>query len=345
MGIFDLFGKREPSMMTLDAATLQKWPDRLLRRQGLDKVMRNYARNIERARGKVENAKEQLSDPRHREDVPERAHSVYDEHLPVVRNAIEDLLLHTVIGDNPFQADNQQEGFQEALVSYHEVTSKSVAALKEFLTPELQLLSDEMKGLEDTMVNLLPELEKRNYSSLKELKLLIVSYDETREKDRKLQQLRELLLKEVDALETKRIKHKERIAYFMDRARDNKYKELIAEEEELLEQVDEIKVRGLSPEEQEKELEPLKQRLAWIRKQMIHDITAMNINEQRTFLEATKDDIRLRKRKLERVDELLHNLSFDTYKQKFLTLLAPFNVRIEDVNTVLDTEDDDVAPQ
>ncbi len=71
----------------------------------------------------------------------------------------------------------------------------------------------------------------------------------------------------------------------------------------------------------------------------------MNINEQRTFLEAVKDDIRLARRKQERVGELLGELSYDRFRERFRQALGPFNVRIEEADSIVETEEDDVAPQ
>jgi hypothetical protein len=120
---------------------------------------------------------------------------------------------------------------------------------------------------------------------------------------------------------------------------------LIAEEEQLLDKVDEVKTKFLPPEQEEAELKLPLQRIAFLRKQMITDITSMNINEQRSFVEAVKDDLRLRKKKLERVDEVLATMSFTAYRSKFAALVEPFKVRIEDAHTIVEADDDDVAPQ
>lgn len=342
MGLFDLFGTKATTL-TLDVATMERWPDRLIRRQGLDKALREHHERVLAAREKVEHAKEALSDPAHRTELPESIQPLYDTHLPTLRNAIEDLLLTTVLSNNLFNVEEEIASFQEALTTYQEVTSKSTHALKEYLGEPLHQLQKALQELEDAMVSILPQLEQKEYGAIKSLREKITEYKESREREAKLQKLKELLLKELDILEAKKRKEKERIKFFMERARNNKFKELIAEEEELLKEMDAIKVKGLPDEE--KALAPIKERLAWLRKQMINDITAMNINEQRTFLEATKDEIRLRRRKLERIDELLTDLSFETYKEKFFALLEPFNVRIEDMKTVFDVEDEDVAPQ
>ena len=65
----------------------------------------------------------------------------------------------------------------------------------------------------------------------------------------------------------------------------------------------------------------------------------------RSFLGATKDEILLRQRKLERVEELLDSLDFEAFRKRFLQHTEPFGARIEDASTIIDEENDDVAPR
>lgn len=346
MGLFDLFGSRKESPLTLDAASLEKWPERLLRRKEIPQRMATHIRDVERQRRRLQEAAERLIDPLVRDRrVPERARPVFDEHAPIVAAAARGLAGKGQLINDVFLVEAQQQDFQEAIAEYREATGKSVPALREFLNEELFRLEEGVQGLEDAMLAITPSLDQSGFSAIRQVKLLIEEYKGSRKRERQLLTLRERLMAELDGWEAKRRRHKEKINYYTERSRDSKFKELIAEEEELLDRVDAIKVRCLPSEEEERELRPLNQRLAFLRKQMINDITAMNINEQRTFLEATKDEIRLAKRKLERVDDLLAELSFDAYRNRFLQLLEPFNVRIEDIDTIIDPEEADVAPQ
>ncbi len=346
MALFDLFGKREPSALTLDAATLNKWPDRLLRRQKLHDALDIYVNALDKHRDRVEKSVKRVSDPGLADQrVPERAREVYDEHLPTIRAAAYNLLDRTIVVGDLFLIEAQQEEFQQALADFKEGTQKSTAALKEFFDEELAELNESVRILEDGMLSIYPKLEEGKFSNIKAVKRLIDEFKETREKEQKLKLLHKQTLDELDAYEARRLKHKDKIQYFTERARDGKFKELIAEEGELLDQADEIKIKGLPAEEEAKLLEPIKQRLSWLRKQMINDITAMNINEQRTFLESAKDEIWLRKKKLERIEEMLGELSFETYKAKLIPHIEPFNARIEDADMILEREEDDVAPQ
>jgi hypothetical protein len=330
----------------LDVATLEKWPEQLLRHARVNEAMDTFLKDVERKSGKVHETKARLTDPRLKQKrFPERAYPIYDEHLPLIIKELEGVLHEAEFINDVFLIEEQQERFREAMASYHEQTRKSITALKEFLGQELSQLNQSVRDLEDAALRITPMLEQARFPSIKELKRLIEEYKATREKERKLITYRENLLKEIDALDAKKLKIKERIKSYAERARDPRYKELIAEEEGLLTQEEEITIKGLPEAEQEELLKPIEQRLAFIRKQMINDITALNINEQRTFLDAVKDDLLLARRKLERCDELLADLHFDTYRQKFATLVEPFKARIEDATQILDSEDEHVAPQ
>lgn len=345
MGLFDRFfgsGNRE---MILDAAVLEKWPDRLIRQQLLHEHLDEYLYRVEKKRDKVAHLHSKIADPSLKERVPERARPILEEHVALMSDAIAHLLKATNVIRDLFLIEEQQEDFRDAISTYRRKTEKSRSALREFLESELHELDQAIRSLEDAMLSITPVLEEKHFSNIKQAKKIIEEYKSTRQKEKKLQHLHELLRKELDTLEEKRIKHKEKIRYFMERAKSSRFKELLAEEESLLEKVDEIKVRDLPPEVEEQELHPLTQRLAFLRKQMINDITAMNINEQRTFLEATKDNIRLRRRKLERVEEMLQEVSWQQYRLRLMSALEPFNVRIEDVERIIERGEDDVAPQ
>jgi len=338
-------GRRGTGRIILDVATMERWPARLVRHQGLDAVMRDLVRQVEAKRAIVEQARERLGDPELLDRVPERAQPIYDEHLPRLRRMTQELLDTTLVLDDAFLIDAQEEAFRTVLKAFRDGTRKSVTALKEFLGPELLALDEAVAAMEDAMLAAYPALEKASFQNIKEVKLLIDDYRATRKKVVKLERLRDELRAELERLERKRRKHKEKISFFMGRARNSKYKGLLAEEEQLLGQMDKVKVKSLPAEEEERELAPIKQRLTWIRKQMIDDITAMNINEQRTFLESVKDDLKLRRRQLERVEERLEELSFDSYRPRLVEALAPFNARIEEADMIIEPEEEDVAPQ
>ncbi len=346
MGFLDIFSRRGGrAALTLDAARMDRWPERLVRHRGLAEDMQRFVDEVEHHRKAVEYATTKLGDPMLLKKVPERAQPVYDEHLPLIRKEVQDLLDRTLVIDDLFLIEAQQQDFQSVLTGFKDRTRKSNAALNEYLGDELHLLNGAVQALEDAMLALYPKLDTAGFANIKKVKELVEDYKGTREKVRKLEALRERLSAELDVLEVKRLRHKEKIRFFSERARNSKYKELIAEEQDLLDQADAIKVKGFSEEEEAKRLEPINQRLAWLRKQMISDITAMNINEQRTFLEAAKDDIRLRQRKLERVEELLDSLSFDAYRPRLVEALTPLNARVEDADMIIEPEDEDVAPQ
>ncbi len=344
MGSFFSFGRGRRGII-LDVVTMERWPQRLVRHQGLETALTEWTRAVEEARGAVERAAQHLSDPALLDRIPERAQPIYDEHLPSLRSAVQELLDQTVVIADAFLADVQQDDFRAAFERFRDDVRKPSAALKEFLGGELTLLTDAVAGLEDAILSLYPTLEKASFENLKKVKELVEEFKSSREKVVKLEHLKQEISEELEALERKRRKHKEKIAYFMERAKNGKYKELLAEEESLLREQDAIKVRDLPEEEEERMLAPIRQRLSWLRKQMINDITAMNINEQRTFLESVKDDIKLRKRQLERIEERLAELSFDAFRPKFIRVLGPFNARIEEADMILEPEEEDVAPQ
>jgi hypothetical protein len=344
MGLFDLFGKRQSSVI-LDAATMSQWPERLLRKQGLDEEMNSFIKGIVKGTEGVSEMRAYLAEPALQQKVPERAAALYEEHLPLILNATEELLASSKIIDDIFLIEEQQRDFQESLSQYREKTAKSHAALKEFFPNELEELNAKVKELEDAMISISPRLDEKRYNEIKELKSLIEEYTMSRPKEKKAKELKEHLLQEIEVLEAKRLKHKGKIAQYIERAKNREHQGLIAEEERILEKMDSIKVRMLAPEEEVEQLKPLQEQISILRKQMIHDVTAMNISEQRLFLERTKDDLRLRQRKLERVDELLTELSYENYRTKFASVLEPFNAKIEDMGDILKRDESDVAPQ
>jgi hypothetical protein len=323
--------KRE---LVLDMAAIERWPERLIRNARLNEAVTTFLKEVERKQGRIRQAKAALTDTRLRDKkVPERAFPIYDEHVPVIVKAVE-MLLTSGFTDSPFLIEEQQEAFRQAITSYQEETRKSAAAIKEFLGPELAELGEGVRELEDTVIGLSGTLEQTKLANIKAVKQLAEEYVKSRPRELKLTEARTVIMKEVDTLEARKRKIKERIAYYTEQARNPKFKELIAEEEELLKKSDEVKVHGHPPEEEEKQLAPITSRLAFIRKQMINDITAMNINEQRSFLESVKDDLLLRKQKLERIDEALQQLSTDAFKLKVAGELEGLNARIEEANVL-----------
>ena len=339
-------GEAKEHIILLDVTSLDKWPEQLIRHARIAEAMTAFLKEVERKAGKVHEAKAKLTDPRLKaKKFPERAHPIYDEHLPLLLEELETVLHEAELVNDVYLIEEQQARFRGAVATYHESTRKSITALKEFLSEELTHLNQAIRDLEDACLWITPKLEEAKFTNIKELKRLIGEYKGTREKERKLQALKGELMDEIGRLDTKKIKIKERIKKIAENARDPRYKELIAEEEALHEQEEEIRLKGLPDEELDTMLKPVQQRLAFIRKQMINDITALNINEQRGFLDAVKDELLLAQRKLDRCDELLSELRFETYRQKFSVLVEPFKARIEDATQILDAEDEHVAPQ
>ncbi len=346
MGFKEFFSPGKERELTLDIASLDKWPERLVRQQRLHEALATWLKDLERCRVKASEAKSRLTDPRLKaKKVPERGATIYEEHVKVLVERVDDLLKAVPSIEDVYLAETQQESFQNALKTYQESTRKSVAALKEYFGSELGSLSDRLRELEDTVLRFTATLDAANFSNVKGLKIAIDEYKASRQKEAQLQRLRTQLQGEIGVLEGRRLKIKEKIAYYIERAKTSAYKDLIAEEEQLLDKVDEVKTKFLPVEQEESELKPLLSRLAFLRKQMITDITSMNINEQRSFLENVKDDLRLRKKKLERVEEVLATMSFSTYRTRFAHLVEPFKVRIEDVTTIVEEEEDAVSPQ
>ncbi len=337
MALFDRFAKTK---LILDAATMEKWPERLLRHRRLDEELRKGLDAVSGRAAALRAAKERLADPRLKRKVPERAVPIYEEHLPRILKEAERLAERATFVEDLFLMEEQRSEFQERLTAYRESTQKSVAALKEFFADELRGIAEAAQGLEDETIRLVERLETKDLDAIRRIKATIEEYRQGREKERKLRELQAVILDELETYEKRRRKIKEKIQYYTEQARSGRYKELIAEEEELLEKSDAITVRNLSADEEERQLHPIRQRLAFLRKQMINDITAMNINEQRTFLEAVKDEIRVRRRKLERIGELLGALGYDAYRAKLQELLRPFDARIEDAETIIEEEDD-----
>lgn len=343
MGIFDIFSG--PQRLTLDATSMEKWPDRLIRKQGLHRAFDTYLQNVSRQRGFVEDAKSDLTDPALQEKIPDRAYELYKQHLPAIVRNVDELLNETDFVDNPFLVDEQQERFREALQSYEEQTRKSRSALSEFLGGELSVLQEHLRALEDAILSINPIFDEARFGNIHELKQLIDEYQRTRPRERRVTEIRNELLGEIDRLEAKKRRIKEKITYYVERSKSSKFQELIAEEARIIAEMDEVKEQNLTPADEEHDLKPLQQRIATIRKQMINDVTALNISEQRSFLEATKDHLRSTKRKLTRAEEILAELNFETFRRKFATLLEPFGARIEDTSTIIEDEDEDVVPQ
>lgn len=343
MGLFDIFSGQ--SQLTLDVATMERWPERLLRRQRLNRAMEVYLREVENAKRELMLAKQHLKSPELKEQVPERASVIYDEHLPAIIDAINELEAGASFVESIFLVEDQQEEFRNALDEYKAATQKGHDSLKEYLGDDLAALRDSVRNLEDAVLSITPVLEETHFQNIKQLKVLIDTYKATREKEERLDQLHEQLHTEIDELESKRRRIKEKINYYVERSRDSKYQELIAEEARILDQIDDIKNRDYDADEELRELKPLNQRLATIRKKMIHDVTALNISEQRGFLQHTKDRLRVAKKKLARVTELLEELSFETFRRNMVELLEPFGARIEDASTILEDEDEHVTPQ
>ncbi len=339
MGIADLFGRKDPELV-LDIATLDKWPERLLRHQRIPDAMASYLKEVERRKRRANEQKSRLADARIRNRFPERALPIYDEHLPGLLKDVESLLAKANIIDDVFLVEEQQKDFQEALTDYRELTERAYSALREFAGQELLTLNERLRDLEDAVLSITPVLEERSFPAIKELKEAIHEFTENKEKEAKLKELKKDLLLELDNYEGRRLKIKERIRKYTEQARNPQFKELLAEEDALVQQQDDLKVRGLSKDEEDALLKPVLQRLVYIRKQMINDITALNINEQRAFLDAVKDDILLRKKKLERVDELLDKYGFASFRTRLDHLVLPFRARIEDLNAITEPDDE-----
>ncbi|RME32084.1 hypothetical protein D6789_00660 [Candidatus Woesearchaeota archaeon] len=343
MGLFDIFGGQ--SQLTLDVATMERWPERLLRRQRLTRAMDVYLKDIENAKRELLLAKQALKDPAVKDKVPERASIIYEEHLPALLDAVNELEAGAAFVDNIFLVEDQQEEFRKALEEFKEASQKPHDSLKEYLGDELSRLRECVRNLEDAVLSITPVLEETHFKNIKELKVLIDTYKATRSKEERLEELYEQLQREIDELESKKLRIKDKISYYVERSRNSKFQELIAEEAQLIDRIEDIKNRDYDAADEERELKPLNQRLAMIRKQMIHDVTALNISEQRTFLQDTKDRLRIAKKKLARVNELLEELSFETFRRKMVELLEPFGARIEDATTILEDEEEHVAPQ
>ncbi len=344
MGLFDLFRSREESLV-LDVASLERWPSRLARRARLDERLDRFRRRVEEGKSRVARAKAALTRPSLREGLEERERAVHDEWLPTLLRAVEELLDRTVVPADPFRAEEAQESFREALEEYRDLARKSVAALGEFYEEELRALDDAIRSLEDVIIGFTAQLEEARFSQLLEVKRLVEEYRATRGEEERLRRERERVAAEVELLEAKRLRIKERIRSYAERARNSRFKELLAEEEELLGEADRVREEGLSPEEEEEALRPLRERLRFLRKKMIHDVTALNITEQRSFLEGVKEGLREKRRFLAEIDARLGDLSFEAFRPRFQEALAPFNVRIEEATRILEPRDEDVAPQ
>ncbi len=341
MGLLDIFGGQ--SRLTLDVATMERWPERLIRRQRLNRAMDAYLRDIAQAKQALASARQRLTSADLQERVPERAKSIYEEHLPTILDAVNELEAGAAFVDNLFLVEEQQQEFLRALSEFKEQTMKPQEALSEFCGDELALLRERVRDLEDAVLSITPVLEETHFKNIRELKVLIDTYKATRGKEEKLKQLYTELQNEIEELENKKRRIKEKINYYVERAKNSRFQELIAEEARVLERIEDIKNRD--EEDEERALKPLNQRLAVIRKQMIHDVTALNISEQRSFLQHTRDHLRAAKKKLARVNELLEELSFETFRRSMVELLEPFGARIEDASTILDDEDEHVTPQ
>jgi|GEM_PF-1946949 len=327
--------KQKESQLVLDFTSLDKWPEKIVRHKRIQDDVVRVLKEAEKRKQKLMELKAKLSEARIREQkFPERALEIYDEHMPSFVRELETVLKAASLSDDVFKLEEQHEAFQKAMDSYKERTQKPVSALKEFLGQELLEVNAKLRALEDVLISLLSLLEEKKFSHVKELQIAIKEYNESRDKEAKLLALKEQLNKEIDDLDSRKIKIKEKIHQYSSQARSNKFMELFSEEEQLLDQIDAVKIKSPSVEEEEVLLKPLQQRLAYIRKQMINDITALNINEQRGFLEVVKDDLHLRQQKLARIEELLSKYHADAFKQRFETLLLPLNAKIEDANTI-----------
>lgn len=327
MGFLDLFGNRD---IVLDTSFLEQWPKRLIKQQRIDELLKKLLKEVEKRRRHIEEIRTNLSDVRIKKRFPERAIPLYDKHLPIVIKSINIIISKSDLINDVFLIEEQQEEFRKALQRYHQETEKSIASLKEFLKEELLTLNKQIRKLEDSILGLTPPLEERGLNNIKELKKIIEEYTNNREKEKRLFELKDKVLENIDRLERRKRKIKEKIEYYTKNARNPKFRELIAEEETLLKEKDEIKVKNLLEDEEDVLLKPITQRLAFLRKKMIADITSLNINEQRTFLDSVKDELLLERRKEERINDLLNELSLTFYQKKFLSLLEPFKVQIAD---------------
>jgi len=158
MGILDVFGKRERTVI-LDVTTMERWPDRLIRQQRLDAAFREHVASLERSKAAVNDAKDALADPRAKRNVPERALPIYDEHVPAMLAAVDQLLAQAQPADDLYAIDERQAQFQAALTRYRERTQKAAAALKDFLGHELRDLDAKVRKLEDCFLAITPRLE------------------------------------------------------------------------------------------------------------------------------------------------------------------------------------------
>lgn len=327
--------------IVLDMTQIDRWPEKLLRASRVQERVHDHLKETARHMDAVREAKAALTDPRLKESrIPERAEAIFDEHLPLLLREVDALLDAARFPDDPFLIEKHHDRFRDALKRYQDSTAKSQTALQEYLGPELHGLGDRLHGLEDSAIGLSQSLEEGRLANIVAIKAAVEEHEATRAKEQKLIAMKRDAMDEVDRLEARKRKIKERIAYYSEQARNPRFKELISEEEELLRKLDELRATPRPPEQQEPLERPIAQRLAFLRKQMINDITAMNINEQRTFLEAAKDEILLRRRRLERIDELLGQLGSEAFKAKVMPLIEPFDAIIEEATAITGQEDE-----
>lgn len=334
MGILDFFGKRQ---LTLDVATFETWPDKLLRYSNLDKNVRAILKDLERNANNLKDIRSSLTSVAG----DERTQPVLDEHVPALIAAIEELAQHANFIEDIYLLEDQQAGLQAALSAYRERAAKSIAALKEHAPEHLQELDNRVRTLEDNTIKITQVLEEGKYENIKNVRELVEKFNKSRKREEKLLDKREEFLTKLQQLEEKR----ERIGTKLERLMgDNpQYLELFKKEDALHQQMDDLEQQTTTEKELETKTQAIQQEMHSLRKECVNDITALNISEQRHFLRATEQDIRKAKINISRIDDALEETSFQRYIQLVSEHLQPFPVRIEQENTIF--ESGDVAPQ
>lgn len=339
MGILDFF-KGEPRTLTLDVATLQSWPEKLVRLQRIDKEIESFKRMVDSHRHTISAIKARLTHPSIREELDSRLQPIHDEHAPLVVDAVDDLMDEADFFGGVFLMEEQQKNFLQALETYRQRMQKSSAALKEIHGQALRTLEEHIHELEDLVLLGSAALDEKGFDSIKEIKIMVENRAQDDEKREKLIALKSQMEVKLVELKEKREKIMTKIDHYMERANDAKCQELFSKERELRRRREDIKAQELTSDQEAVNLKPIDEQLNLLRKQMLHDITALNVSEQQAFLEGVNDDLRKVKKNIIKIDAAMHETSMEQFLIRMQEHLEGFNVRVEDASTIYEDEVD-----
>lgn len=320
MGLLDLFKKDQE--LCLQVIHLEKWPQKLIKQQKLDLEIKKFLKRIDQKKRSLNEAKAKLTNPNI--NVPNRAKEMFDEHSQLIVQELDNLIEKSNFIDDIFLINEQKEDFGTMIVIFRDLTRKSFSTLKEFVNSELLQITRALNELEDEVINLNQLFEKTKFENIIKIKQSIDDYRKTRGKSSLIENKKRELETRIEHLENKKLKINSKIKEYLENAKGNS-KAILEQEKKLLEDI-----RAIEEGIDHGDIKILKEELKELKRKMINDITAMNINEQKRFLQGVEEDLKTLKTQINKIKTEYNNLSLDNTVSEIKNYLEGFKVRFED---------------